>query len=343
MRTFELPNPAVPLNKGQAIIRYARALGLGRGVALEAAEIAGDLWGATSGPSRWLKAAAAAGSTPPSGAWGDQLLDYQSAAQEFFGLVREKSIPGRMAGLRRIPELVRLITQVGNASAAWVEQGKAKPLSMMSFAADTLGPLKIAAVVVVTLDLLKVSNPAAESWLKSALVDSLVGLLNSSFVDPANAGTSDVEPASISFGAPTVAATGDWAADLAALLAVFTGDIESAVFLLNGNLAAAMAGPDQPGLSVRGGTLSGVPAVVDKAVPAGLVVLADAAQIGMSEGALRVDASQQGSLEMSDLPAGSGTASYSLWQTNSVAYRVEQSANWKVAKPGAVVTLTGVA
>lgn len=339
MRSFDLPSSSVALVKGQAIIRYVRALALGRGVPTEGEAIATEIWGATSAPARFLRAASSAGTTLPSGAWGDELVDYTTASQEFFGLVRERSIPGRMAGIRRTPEGVRLISQVGNASASWVEQGKAKPVSAMSFAADTMAPLKLAAICVVTLDLLKLSNPAAESWLKTALTDALVAVLNQSFIDPGNAGTADVEPPAITNGAPSVAATGTWSADLAALLGLFTGDLETAYFVTNGTTVAGLAGPDQPALTTRGGSLSGVPTIVDKAVPAGLLVLADASQIAMSEGALRVDASQQGSLEMETTPTG--TATFSLWQSNAVALRSEQSLNWKVIKPGAAVVLTG--
>jgi Phage capsid family len=223
------------LPKGIHIVRFVKALALAKGVTVEAVEIARDLWGTTAAPTRFLKAASSAGSTLPSGDWGSELADYTVAAQEFFGLVMARSIPGRMAGLRRLPLNVRLISQTGSATAAWVKQLEPKPVSEMTFADDQLTPLKIAALSVVTRDLLQLSSPAAEGWLRDALVNALVETLNVSFIDPGNAGTVDVEPAAISNGAPSVAATGTWTADLASLLALFTGDLETAYFVLNGN------------------------------------------------------------------------------------------------------------
>ena len=255
-------------------------------------------------------------------------------------MVVARSIPGRMAGLRRMPLNVRLILQTSGATASWVKQLDPKPISEMKFEGDTLAPLKISAISVVTKELLQASGAVAEGWLRDALINALTEMLNVSFIDPANAGVVDVEPASIANGAPSVAATGVWADDLAALLGVFTGDLETAYFVTNGVTASGLSGPSQPNLTVRGGELSGVPAIVDKSVPTGVLVLADAAQIAYGEDALRLDAGTHASLLMDSAPAGPAT--FSLWQKNCVALRVEQMLNWQAAKPGAVAVLTGV-
>ena len=322
-------------------VRYAAALALAKGNVINAAEIAGDRWGRLSGPASWLRAAVSAGSTQPSQAWGDELASFESATSEFFSLVREKSIPGRMSGLRRTPLQVRLILQTGSATASWVQEGKPRPISELKFAADTLEALKISAVTVVSQDLLKVSSAGTEGWLRDALVSALTKTLNETFVDPANGGQTDVRPKSITNGQPSVTATGDWNADLAAMLALFTGDIESAWLIMSGGVAASLAGPLQLGLSVRGGEASGIPVVVDRSVPSGIAILVDASQIAYGEGALKIEASVQGRSILMDT-APSGAATFSLWQANCAALRTEQLLNWQVAKAGAVVTLTGI-
>src|SRR5687767_13745453 len=54
------------------------------------------------------KAEVEAGATL-SGNWGELLVSLESAATEFFSLVRERSLIGRIAGLRRVPLKTRLV------------------------------------------------------------------------------------------------------------------------------------------------------------------------------------------------------------------------------------------
>ena len=271
------------LPRGTQIVRFIRALGMARGSLIDAAEIARETWGAVAPPTRFLKAAAASGLTLPGGDWGSKLADFNAEAASFFALARERSIPGRMAGIRRIPLHTRLISQTGSASASWVKELEAKPVSAMTFTADTIPANKVASITVVSKELLEASSPAAESWLRDGLLDALTETLNVSFIDPGNAGVTDTEPASITNGAPSVAASGVWNDDLATLLGVFSGDLETSYFITSGVVAAGMAGLEHPNLTTRGGELSGVPSVVDKSVPTGIVVLADAAQIAFGK------------------------------------------------------------
>lgn len=276
----------------------------------------------------------------PGNDWGSELADYTAAAQEFFGLARERSIPGQMAGIRKTPLGVRLVTQVGDATAHWVGELKPKPVSAASFAGDTFGALKIASTVVVSRELVEAPGSGAEGYLREALVRALVLTLNSSFADPANAGTADVEPASIANGAPSVASTGDFAADLAALLDVFEGDLSTSYWLVSGATASGLSGPTQPNLTTRGGELAGIPVISSSGVPPGTAVLADAAQIAYGESELMISISTQGTVEMSDTPTG--TATYGLWQNNCLGIRVEQFLNWARQGDATVAVMTGL-
>ncbi|MBZ9604267.1 phage major capsid protein [Phyllobacterium chamaecytisi] len=335
-------NAISTLPRGLMFTRYVKALALNKGSLEGAAAYSAETYGPMSPIARITKAASDAGSTLPSSDWGSQLADYSSTVASFLAIVSERSIPGRIGGLVRVPLLTRLITQIGPAVAAWVGQTLPKPVSEMAFAADELPPLKIAALSVVSNELLRSANPVAETWLRDALVNALVLELNKAFIDPANAGTEDVKPASVLHNAPTIPATGVWKDDLGALLGLFEGNAESASIILNGKTAAGMTGADQPGLDVRGGTLSGFAVVTDPSVPLGVVGLIDAAQVSYGEDALRVDASQQGTLVMDSAPAPTAPATVSLWQRNLVAIRCEQGANWSVGKVGATAYLTGV-
>jgi hypothetical protein len=99
---------------------------------------------------------------------------------------------------------------------------------------------------------------------------------------------------------------------------------------------------------MTGGTFNGMPVIVSDYIPAGTVVLANASDIYLAdEGGIQVDMSREASLEMADNPAHESTTPtgatslVSMFQTNSVAFRVERFINWARRRPSAVAILTG--
>lgn len=168
----------------------------------------------------------------------------------------------------------------------------------------------------------------------------MVDTLDNSFLDPANAGVPDVEPVSITSSIAPITATADPTADLKAPLAAFGGDLETAYFIAQGGIAAALADPSRPNAGARGGEVLGVPLVTSRNAPDGMLILADAAWIAFTEDATKADASSAGSVVMSD--TGTGGSLTSLWAANLTALRVEKTANW-AARPGAVAAISGIA
>ena len=98
------------------------------------------------------------------------------------------------------------------------------------FSRDTLPPLKISSVVIISAELARSSDPAAENVIRQDLSRAAATAQDRGLLDPANSGTSS-KPASNLYNAPTAAATGNIADDLAALLELFTGDLEDAYFV----------------------------------------------------------------------------------------------------------------
>ncbi len=109
----------------------------------------------------------------------------------------------------------------------------------------------------------------------------------------------------------------------------------------------SLGGREFDGISVRGGTLEGIPVIVSQyahTVAAGnMLIAANAKMIALADDdVVTVEASREASLEMSDAPVGSadGTqaavALVSMFQTNSIALRAERFINWKKLRPGAV-------
>ena len=126
---------------------------------------------------------------------------------------------------------------------------------------------------------------------------------------------------------------------------VTTPSIALALSLMTNSLGTAMQFPD---VSIRGGSIRGVPVIISNYVPAGLVVLVFASEIWFSDdGVVTVDASTQASIQMMDNPTNDSgvpthTSMVSMFQTDSVALRAERFINWTKRRSTAVAVLQDV-
>lgn len=363
------------LPKGTAFTRYAMALMAGKGNLMQSAEIA-KRWDDTPHVEAVLKAAVAAGTTTDT-SWAKPLVEYSHMASEFAELLRPATILGRIDGLRRVPFNIKVPRQTGGASASWVGEGTPKPVSSLAFDSITLGHTKVAGIVVMTEELVRFSNPAAEDIVRRDLIETIGGLIDKDFVDPAKAAVSGVSPASITNGVTPVVATGKTAdhlrADVQALMAKFITanlSLSGAVWIMTETQALAIAmllnplgQPEFPGLSINGGTAGtffGIPVILSEnipaqdavvgppAIPAGSrIILAKASEIMLADdGQVMLDASNQASLQMDTAPTNPPTATtvmVSLWQMNMVGIRAERFINWTKRRAGAVQYITGAA
>lgn len=356
------------LPKGTAFTRYAMALGRSKGNLMQAAEIAKGWADSTPEVETVLRAAVAAGTTTDT-SWAKPLVEYENMASEFAELLRPQTIIGRIPGLRRVPFNIKVPRQTAGSSASWVGEGKPKPVSALAFDQLTLGHTKLAGIVVLTDELVRFSNPAAESIVRQDLIDTIVATMDKDFVDPANAGTTDVKPASITNGVTPVTASGTDAdavrADVKALLSKFLTanlSLSGAVWIMSEVQALGLAlmlnplgQPEFPGISINGasgGTFFNLPVVLSENVVAnpgsgsplsgdgGRIILAKANEIMLADdGEVMLDVSREASLQMDsapDSPADGDTVLVSLWQHNMVGIRAERFINWKKRRAGAV-------
>lgn len=347
------------LPRGTTFARYCASLARCGGDVQKAAGDAAMRYGDTSMPALILRAAVGAGGTRPDASWGQALGDLTSAATEFFGLVRESSLLGRMAGVRRMPLAVQVLRSTAGASAYWVSSGAAKPISRLSFARDSLQPLKVAALSVLTKELLFNGDPASERFILSDMVAAAREVQDLAFVDPANGGVAEESPASVTNGATTIPATGNPAADVASLIAVFAGDLASAYLVMHPTTAASIAlardsgGSFQfPDVGPRGGAILGIPVLTSRMVPldssGGVIALIDASGIAVGEGITEVKTSNQATIEMESEPEGdsvtpTGSTQVSLFQAGSTALLIESETNWRAVRAGSVALIEGAA
>lgn len=356
------------LPKGTAFTRYAIALARSQGNLMQAAEIAKGWKDSTPEVETVLRAAVAAGTTTGT-TWAAPLVEYENMASEFAELLRPQTIVGRIPGLRRVPFNIKVPRQTSGSSASWVGEGAPKPVSALAFDQITLGHTKLAGIVVLTDELVRFSNPSAEAIVRQDLIDTISYTMDRDFVDPANAGTTDVKPASITNGVTPITASGTDAdalrADAKALFAAFLAanlSLSGAVWIMTETqalgiamLTNALGQPEFPGMvvnGVSGGTLFGLPVVLSENIPANAgsgspitgdgarIILAKANEIMLADdGQVMLDASREASLQMDSAPTNPPTAStvmVSLWQMNMVGIRAERFINWKKRRTGAV-------
>lgn len=375
VRTVAAVAKGPALAKGTAFTRYAMALMGGKGNLMQSAEIA-KRWGDTPEVESVLKAAVTAGTTTDTN-WAKPLVEYQNMASEFAELLRPATIIGRIEGLRRVPFNIKVPRQTAGASAAWVGEGAPKPVSALAFDQVTLGHTKVAGIVVMTEELVRFSNPAAEDIVRRDLVETIGQLIDKDFVDPDKAAAAGISPASITNGVTPVIASGTDSdalrADAKNLMSKFVTanmSLAGAVWIMTETQALSIAlmlnplgQPEFPGIQIAGGTggtFMGLPVVLSENIPAqaaetgppvipagSRIILAKAPEILLADdGQVMLDASNQASLQMDSAPSNppvAATVMVSLWQMNMVGIRAERFINWTKRRPGAVQYITGAA
>lgn len=307
----------------------------------------------------FAKAAVAAGTTTNS-TWASPLVPDEVGFGDFVEFLRPMTILGQMTGLRRIPFRTRLVSQTTGGEGYWVAEGAAKPLTKFDFSKTTLEPLKVANIVVSTMELLRDSSPAADAIIRDQMAEALRARLDIDFIDPAKAAVPGESPASISNGVTPIPASGtgtadDVRADIKALFGAYIAANNSpagAVWVMTPATALSLSlllnplgQPEFPGINMTGGTLSGLPVITSDYVPTlsggSYVFLVKQSDIWFAdEGGIAVDMSQEATLEMDDAP--SGTATVSLWQNNLIGFRAERTVNWAKRRPEAVAVLSAV-
>lgn len=360
---------APKLEPGIGFARLAKVKALAKLDGESVRTVAKELYGEDSSIYGLVVKAPVPAGTTQEGNWAANLVgEGTDVIADFVEFLRPRTILGRFGnggvpGLRNVPFNVPLVGQTEGGEGYWVGEGKAKPLTSFEYSRNILDIFKVANIAVVTEELLRRSSPAAEALLRDNLAAAIAARLDTDFVNPSKAAVAGVSPASITNGVTPVASSGTDAdairADIRALMATFIAARNaptSGVWLMGSVTALALSMMVNPlgqaefaGISMTGGTFNGMPVIVSDYLPAGIVVLANASDIYLAdEGGVQVDMSREASLEMADNPAHNSdtptgaTSLVSMFQTNSVAFRVERYINWARRRPSAVAYLTGV-
>lgn len=306
-----------------------------------------------------IKAAIDVGTTTDTD-YASPLVQYRDLTNEFIEFLRPQTIVGKIEGLRRVPFNVSVPRQTSGGSASWVGEGAPKPVTQFAFDNVTLGHTKLASIAVITKELARFSSPSAEMVIRDSLAGAIIQQLDTDFVNPANAGTANVKPASITNSVAGIPSSGtDEAAvrtDIAAVFAPFIAanlSPQNGVWIMSATNALslslmvnALGQPAFPGITMNGGTFWGMPVIVSESV-GNIVVLANARDILVADdGQVVIDASDQASVQMESAPTNppvANTVFISLWQMNLLGIRAERFINWVKGRAESVQYLSGVA
>lgn len=339
LRTFDLNRPA---GSGD-FAALARVLMLGKGSVGDALAEAEQTRGFGPRPAAILRAASAVGTTFDSD-WARPLVDYQIVQNGFLEALSTAGLFDRIltGGMLRVPLRSRIVANTVAITGSAVGESLPKPITSMSLVGNDLPLTKVACVVVLSEDVLRLSASGAEAFISRELTKGVVSASDSAFL------------AGITAGLTPIAAAGTDAAgvanDIAAALETIETSASSVIYLAVSPLVAKRLSlmTDTtgtlafPGMSPAGGSIGGIPAVATEAVADDQVAVIDASRIAGNSDVIVLDGSTQASLLMDDAPAAGVAAPTSLWQDNLRALRAERFFAFK-AVGACVALLDGVA
>ncbi len=290
------------------------------------------------------------------------LVNYQVLQDQFIEYLRPLTIIGRLPGLTRVPFNVKIGRQTGGSTVNWVGQGGPKPVSNITGDSVTLDLAKIAGIIVLNEELLRISSPSADLLVRNDLTKQIVQFMDAQFVDPSKAAVTGVSPASITNGVSAIVATGTTGValrtDMKTLLSQFLSNnlqVSGAVVIMSQRLALAISmmqnalgQVEYPNLTMNGGTAWGLPVITSEGVPStggsptdgDPIIVASTPDILLADdGQVSIDVSREATLQMDSAPDSPPLASsvmYSLFQNNGVAIRAERYINWVKRRSSAV-------
>jgi hypothetical protein len=230
--------------------------------------------------------------------------------------------------------------------AAEIPQTHVKPTSKLTLAASDLDAKKIATLVAVTDEFLKIGGTAATNLLRRELTNGIARSTNTWFLS------------TIAGSATSVAASGFTSLgvrqDLRTLLSLVNSGADAKLFLIvTRTIAEALTMlPDSagsaafPNVTVNGGSIGGIQILVSDEATSGEIILVDASQVAAgTSGALVLEASNEVTIQLDTAPDSPQSASsnvVSFWQNNLSGIRAERYLGAKLIRSDAIAKVTGV-
>jgi HK97 family phage major capsid protein len=258
--------------------------------------------------------------------------------------------------LRQVPANVVIKGQDGQGTGYWVGESKPIPGTVGDFSTVSLTPLKVAALAVVSNELLRDSSPAAEMLVRDMLVQASAQRVDTTFIS-ATAASAGVSPAGMLNGVSAVNSAGNTGAalrtDLGALYAIFIAakNASNLQLVMNKGLAKsisllvnALGQSEFPNITQDGGTLLGDPVVTGDNVGATNFILLKPSDIyRIGDYGIQVSISRDATIEQNTVPTGASDTpvaqsvdQVNMFQSESTAIKVVRPINFAKRRTGAV-------
>jgi HK97 family phage major capsid protein len=219
-------------------------------------------------------------------------------------------------------------------TGGWVAAGGAIPVQETDFATIIEEHFKYGVIVVLSEELVALSNPNAEATVRRTVLGGLAAAIDTQLLLPTVAVSAGVNPASILAGASETTTTGttaaQMAADLAAMLAAVTTPGPLVWIMRPGTMyrIALTLGSQAAGLP---NTLFGIPVIASVNSPAQIALIDPSAILYSDSGQFDLDTSENALLQLDSAPAeptAAATVMQSTYQRNLVAIRALRWLAW---------------
>lgn len=340
--------------KGQNYTRMVIAKAVAKLDDISPVAVAQKRWGKSNPTVVNIIKAAVEGGGSGSGEWAAELVSADNRyTGDFIEYLHEKTVFDQLP-LREVPANVAIKGQDGAATGYWVGESAAIPASAQDFSTVNLTPLKVAALAVVSNELLRDSSPSAEMLVRDALVMASAQRVDSTFFSNV-AISAGVSPAGILNGITGKNASGTDAdslrADIKTVITDFitaknAGGLEvcmnPALALSIQMLYNALGNPEFPDINQEGGRLLGMPVHTgDNIDSSDLIILKPSDIYKIGDGGVQISISREAMIEMDDAPAmesqgptGPTGATVGMFQTESTAIKVVRPINFQRRRTG---------
>jgi HK97 family phage major capsid protein len=278
--------------------------------------------------------------------WG-AIADYKIVSTAFSESLRTLSVfDAILPYMVPAPLRSRGVTVTTGITGATVNESQVKLISKLVLGSSLVEPSKAAAIIVVSQELLKLSDPAANGLFNTELQKAVVAATDLTFLTALIAATTPSGSAGSTLA--------NIVADLGTLLAAVTSGPNSKLFFvcspanmkklaLKGSSTGA---PAFPNLGPNGGEIiPGVTAIPSDEITATAALMIAADGLAGSADLIALDASRQTLLQMDTAPDSPPTAStvpISLWQHDLAGLKAERFFGFVIHRATSVASLSGV-
>lgn len=279
--------------------------------------------------------------------FASSLVDYANLTGEFIDLVRKKTVVDKLAAMmREVPFNAKIPEQTASGTVGWVGEAKPKPTGNPQFGTVTLGHSKIAGIVVLSDELIRMSNPKADGLVRDDLVSTTAEFIDQQFFDPTKA-EAEESPASILNGLTAVTSAGvtaeNYDSDLNKVISQVTDaglSLEGAHWIMGETRAATMSGLRDAlgrkyfeGMELTGSrSLKGLPVETTGAADDKIVLVIPGQILLADDGQADFSVSTEATINMGTEAA---PQLVHLYQENLTAIRAERFIRWKKRRANA--------